>query len=451
MRIKHLIILSVFVLLSISSVLAVIYVQKAGVPSSFGTYLPAVKNPPTKNQEQEAEAPPVCVFKTIMGEENADSFYIYKTPESATKAMENGLAWMTKAQNTDGGWGAGSHYSQNIIDPHAVASDPATTAMVCMALLRCDNQYKAGPHALQLQKGTEFLIAQVNATPDNQLNITKLSGTQPQIKLGANIDVVLTSQYLTNLLDHISSDAQLQQRVKACVDKCVKKIQGNQDVAGKTNGGGWAGVLQSSFATNAVETAKSKGIAIDDAKLDQARSYQKQNMDLSTGTTKTEDGAGVMLYSVSSSVRSTAKESKEINDVVIAAKKKGVIAQNAAVDNTTLKTLGYSDSEAEKYITANKINIAAKDQAMRNDVLSGFGNNGGEEYLSYLQTGESFVMGKDNAWKNWYDNISGRLISAQTSDGSWQGHHCITSPVFCTATCLLMLSIQNDLDKLAKL
>jgi hypothetical protein len=80
--------------------------------------------------------------------------------------------------------------------------------------------------------------------------------------------------------------------------------------------------------------------------------------------------------------------------------------------------------------------------------MDGFGSNGGEEFLSYLQTGESMVIGKDTSWKEWYDNISGRMLKIQNNDGSWNGHHCITSPVFCTATSLLILSINNDIEKL---
>lgn len=428
------------------TLLPTMYLRKNGI-ESIKRFVPTA-------QVKKAKAPakePTCVYKTIFGEQPSDSFYMYKTPETAKNAMTKGLAWMTKAQNNDGGWGAGSHYNQEIRDPHAVQSDPATTAMVCMALLRCDNMYQGGAHYNQLQKGTEFLLAQVQNAPDASPNITNLSGTQPQIKLGAHIDVVLTSQYLTNLLDHVNNDVQLQQRIKNSIQKCVTKIQRNQDQSGKTNGAGWAGVLQSSFATNAVETAKSKGLSVDDAKLDQAKNYQKQNFDTQTGSIKTEEAAGVMLYSVSSSVRSSAKESKDATIAIDKAKKEGKLPATAQVTTENLKTIGFSNSDADKYNAAYQINKAAKDQAMREDVMTGFGNNGGEEYLSYLQTGESLVMGKDISWQQWYDNVSGKLLSAQTTDGSWQGHHCITSPVFCTATCLLMLSIQNDLDELAKL
>ncbi|HRG79347.1 MAG TPA: hypothetical protein PL167_07035 [Cyclobacteriaceae bacterium] len=43
------------------------------------------------------------------------------------------------------------------------------------------------------------------------------------------------------------------------------------------------------------------------------------------------------------------------------------------------------------------------------------------------------------------------MVSIQNDDGSWSGHHCITSPVFCTATCLLILSINNDTERLMEL
>lgn len=47
--------------------------------------------------------------------------------------------------------------------------------------------------------------------------------------------------------------------------------------------------------------------------------------------------------------------------------------------------------------------------------------------------------------------MSGRLVQIQNEDGSWNGHHCITSPVVCTATCLLILSIDKDIDFLVQL
>ena len=107
-----------------------------------------------------------------------------------------------------------------------------------------------------------------------------------------------------------------------------------------------------------------------------------------------------------------------------------------------------TSGDADKYAAAYEINRAAARQAQQNDVMNGFGSNGGEEFLSYLQTGEGMIMSKDDGWKKWYDNVSGRLLSIQNNDGSWNGHHCITSPVFCTATAVLILSVNKDIDRL---
>jgi hypothetical protein len=78
--------------------------------------------------------------------------------------------------------------------------------------------------------------------------------------------------------------------------------------------------------------------------------------------------------------------------------------------------------------------------------MEGFGSNGGEELMSYLMTGESILMQGGNEWKQWYETMSKKIMAIQNNDGSWEGHHCITSPVFCTATALLILSIHDDMD-----
>ena len=101
-------------------------------------------------------------------------------------------------------------------------------------------------------------------------------------------------------------------------------------------------------------------------------------------------------------------------------------------------------------MTSYNVYESAKNKAQENEELSGIGNNGGEEFLSFLQTGESIVIAGGNDWKKWYDDTAGRILKIQNSDGSWSGHHCITSPVFCTATCLLILSIDQDIERLQK-
>jgi hypothetical protein len=216
-------------------------------------------------------------------------------------------------------------------------------------------------------------------------------------------------------------------------------------------GAGWAGVLQSSFANNALESAQAQGAEVDEVVLQNSRDYQKSNIDTRTGEVKADRGAGIVLYSVSSSSRASAKEARKVQEEMDRARREGRLAKNAPASSENLEKIGFDKDDALKYSTAYEVYNASKAQAQREDVMDGFGSNGGEEFLSYLQTGESMIIGKDSEWKSWYDNMSGRILKIQNDDGSWSGHHCITSPVFCTATCLLILAVNNDVDKLTAL
>ena len=239
-------------------------------------------------------------------------------------------------------------------------------------------------------------------------------------------------------------------RVKRCLDICISKIQNGTDVQGKQGGAGWAGVLQSGLANSALESAQAVGADVDEEVLHRSRQYQKSNYDDKTGSVSTEDGAGVMLYAVSGSVRASAKEARRAKESLDKAKREGKLLKGAVVNVANLKKAGYSETEAMEYSTSYNVYQSAKQKAQQEDVLNGFGNNGGEEFLSFLQTGESLIVNKDKDWKKWYDDMSGRILKIQNQDGSWNGHHCITSPVFCTATSVLLLTVENDIDYLSK-
>lgn len=401
--------------------------------------------------EGESCAPKGCVFLTLMGEESSDSSFVYKSPQKVLFGTQSGMEWLMRAQQPNGGWGAGSHARQHEISPHTVSTDPATTAMVAMALLRNGNTSKTGTYSKQLRQALNHLLNEVEESPIQSYNITDQTGTQIQAKLGANIDVILTSQFLSTVLDDPSLDTNTKGRVQKALNKCVDKIQRAQDQDGSFKGSGWAGVLQSSFATNALEAAQSRGIDVDDAKLAQARQFQKNNLDAESGKVKTELGAGVVLYSVSGSTRASAKEARKVKEAVERAKRDGILPASAPVSEENLRKIGFEADEAKNYHDAYQVYQAGKAQSQDEQVMSGFGSNGGEEFLSYLQTGESLIINKDNDWKKWYDNVSGRLLHIQNDDGSWSGHHCITSPVFCTATVLLILSVNNNIEKLTKI
>lgn len=447
---KKSLLITTAVLVASGACLALVSFRQAPVPEPMAKcHIPADISASIDTHAKKATLTPKgCVFKTVYEGEGLDPSFVLQTPENVVKSEKRGLDWLIKAQANDGGFGSGSHARQDIIDPHAVSTDPATTAMVGMALMRMGSSLDKGEYAPQLKRATEYLLGQVEKSPKGAVNVTELTGTQIQSKLGANIDVALTAQFLSNLVAKLGDDHALFLRSKRALNTCVGMIQRSQNADGSVQGDGWAGVLQSSFAASALESAKSVGAEVDEQSLDLARDYQKANFDASTGSVATERAAGVTLYAVSSSTRNSAAQAREVNERVERAKKEGKVAKDAAVDSKTLEDAGYTPAEAEKMNTAWNVYNSAKTQAQADNVVSGFGNNGGEEFLSFLQTGESLVIAKDNTWKNWYGQTTGRLVEIQNQDGSWNGHHCITSPVFCTATSLLILSVNNDIEHL---
>jgi hypothetical protein len=405
------------------------------------------KYPETKRTLQSIDG---CVFMTVMGEQSSKDFDVFKSGENLKLSVRDGLAWLRDAQLPNGGYGAGSHNAQHIKDPHAVPADPATTAMVATAFIRSGNTLQKGLYAKNLKEAINYLLETVENTPKNSSYITEVRGTQIQTKLGQNIDAVLTAQFFSNLLERNLKGID-KKRVERCLDICVSKIQEGTDAEGKQGGAGWAGVLQSGLANSALESAQAVGADVDEQILNRSRDYQKSNYDDKTGSVSTEDGAGVMLYAVSGSVRASAKEARKAEETINKAKKEGKIAKDSPVSVANLKKAGFSEAEAMEYATSYNVYQSAKQTAQREDVLDGFGNNGGEEFLSFLQTGESLVVNKDKDWKKWYDDMSGRILKIQNQDGSWNGHHCITSPVFCTATSILLLTVENDIEFLRKI
>jgi len=416
---------------------------------ALGIFALSLNNNETPQKQRTLASIDGCVFQTVMGEQSSKDFAIYKTDENLSLAVRDGLSWLSKAQLPNGGFGAGSHSAQRVMDPHAVKADPATTSMVVMSLLRSNLSINDPAYGDAIKKAINYLLETIENTPENDPYITNVRNTQIQSKLGNNIDAVLAAQLLSNVISRDLKGLD-KKRLEGCLDICVSKIEQGTDNQGRQKGAGWAGVLQSGLANSALESAEVVGVKINKELLEKSKNYQKQNIDDKTGSIKTEDGAGVMLYAVSGSVRASAKDARKAKEAIAKAKSEGKLNALEEVTVTNLKKAGLSESDAIKYNSSYNVYNSAKTAAQRDDVMRGFGNNGGEEFLSFLQTGESLVVNQDQDWKQWYDDMSGRIMKIQNDDGSWNGHHCITSPVFCTATSLMLLTVENDIEYLKK-
>jgi hypothetical protein len=372
-----------------------------------------------------------------------------RVPEFVTK----GVAWLIAAQHNDGGWGGGSHAQQEIRDPHAVTTDPATTAFTLLALLRGGHTPIAGEYKPQVRKGLAYLVAAVEKAPQDSPLITTIEGTQPQSKLGRYVDTAMTAQYLARALALLPKDDEMYAGVDKALDVCLAKLQKSQNENGSWgDGSGWAPVLTSSLSCSALELAQTSGKQVDGQILERAREYQKSNFNTETGEVAAGEAAGVKLYAFNGAFRGNAVESRFALDAINDAKARGDLAQDADVNADNLRLAGVAKPEdATRLAEAHDQNEAQIAQLSDEQLLAGFGNNGGEEFLSYLMTSETLVIAGGDKFHAWQDKMQGRLSKIQNADGSWSGHHCITSPVFCTAAVVQCIAADQDAEFLVEM
>jgi hypothetical protein len=367
-----------------------------------------------------------------------------RIPEFVTK----GVAWLIAAQHNDGGWGGGSHAHQEVRDPHAVTTDPATTSFTLLALLRAGHTPVAGEHQSQVRKGLEYLVAAVEKAPVDGPLITDVAGTQPQSKLGRNVDTAMTAQYLARALALLPKEDELRPRVDKALDKCLEKLHVSQEKDGSWGqGGGWAPVLQSSLSCSALEIAAASGKPVDKEVLERARNYQKGNFDSKSGKAAAGAAAGVELYAFGGAFRANAADAAQAESLIREAKSTGKLKADAPATADNLRIAGAARPEqARKLAAAAGQNAAQIGRLADEQLLAGFGNNGGEEFLSYLMTSETLLIAGGDKFHQWQDKMQGRLSKVQNADGSWSGHHCITSPVFCTAAVVQCLAADQDAE-----
>lgn len=343
---------------------------------------------------------------------------------------QSAVNWLLDAQSPNGGWGSGAHAYQNVTDPHAVQTDPATTSFVAMALLKAGGKLETNPYKTQIMKALDRLLKDIDSRPDNG-RITSLEGTQPQVKLGIHIDASLALQFLSTMRDQIKDD-ELSAKVDKAAETCITLIQGSQNANGGWAGGGWAPVLQSAMANNALEHAQTR-YKVDQKVIDQSREYQANN--ISTDGVKSDDAAGVPLYAAVSAQRATSADAKEVEGMLEPEMARGYSTGKVKKDAITkaLQSKGMGRDKAEKMANSYAVNYTSTQALQSDDIWNGFGNNGGEEYLSYMMTSEALAQQGKEEWMKWRQSIEPKFKQAQNPNGSWSGQHCITSPVFCTA------------------
>jgi hypothetical protein len=363
------------------------------------------------------------------------------TPKPLSEHVERGTKWLVEHQLKKGAWGQGEESTQmggggQLKDTPSVAD----TCMAALALIRAGNTPSQGEYAKNVLSAVEFVCGEIEESDKDSLYITPTRGTRVQSKLGPYIDTFVAAVLLPEAKDRMPDEAG-KKRVSAALDKLLAKIQKNQRADGTWGGQGWATTIQQGMAVKGLNRAAQFGGKVDEKVRARAEEQARQSFDKSSGKFKEEGSAGVQLYAAGSNLGSVA-ESVKTNS-----QRKKQLAQQLASPTATEPEKAEARATLDRYKSAEKDLQAAQTAVIARlddkQFIAGFGSNGGEEFLSYMNIGESLVVKGGDAWKTWDKSISENLNRVQNSDGSWSGHHCITGRTFCTSAALLVLMVDR--------
>lgn len=374
--------------------------------------------------------------------------------ETARKA----LAWLVQHQNPDGGWGQGGGWrmsgkaaaegaaaAQNgriegpdVPDP----SDVGNTAIALQVFLRVGTRLDTGEHAETARKAAAFLFGKIEAADADSLYVTDVRDTQLQVKIGPYVDTFLASQVLSELKGRMQ-DPEAEARRARLLDKVVAKISKHQKEDGSFEGNqAWAATLSQGLASKALNGAWRVGAKVDLATLERDQKQNATGLDRETGKVAAGAGgvsdAGVDIYRYASKLggmnQFAQNNDTRRDELQKVAESPAAPAEERAKAQSELKKIDEADKDKDALLE----NVAR--QAGDQRFVAGFGNNGGEEFLSFMNIGEALHAKGGKPWNEWEERMKKILAGAQHDDGSWSGQHCITGRTFCTAAAALALT-----------
>ncbi len=396
-------------------------------------------------------------------------------PKPLSPSVKKGLDWLVEHQLSSGGWGEGEEsptmrgrgQRESLRDTPNVAD----TSIAVLALIRSGSTPREGPYRGAIGKGVGYVRSQVEESDAQSLAVTSVQGTRVQQKLGPNIDTFLASMLLAEVKGRMPDESS-EKAVDLALHKVLGKIERHQKQDGSFDGRGWAPILAQAMSGKGINRARQAGARVSDKALAQAENGARLAFEASTRPAMPSAGgidgrrstfayaaspsasspgmmggmrgmsggmggaAGVELYSraasvgvLQDSVNTQRLEARSLREQVAKSKD----SKERAEAETKLAKIADAEQVQQKAQEAVVARLADK------QFIAGFGSNGGEEFLSYMNLAESLVVKGGDEWKRWDSQMTENLNRVQNGDGSWSGHHCITGRSFCTSTALLVL------------
>ncbi|MGD9722874.1 MAG: prenyltransferase/squalene oxidase repeat-containing protein [Pirellulales bacterium] len=397
-------------------------------------------------------------------------------PKPLSITVEQGLKYLLAQQHESGGWGQGGGWRQqvgaggnasgrvegdNVNDP----SDLGNTCIATLALIRAGSTPQGGPHANHVAQAVKLICDYVERSDNDSLYVTDVRDTQLQSKIGRYVDTFLAGLVLSELKGKMPADGS-DQRLIAALDKTVRKIEKNQREDGNFAGNtGWASVLSQAVCSKFINRAAQAQVVVKSEVLNRDFYSSVAALDRGAAPAASVSGrvaaapvagaapaasaaasapaegaptdAGVSLYFIASNASRIADQNNTA--VVQAEKAKEVLKSSSATaeeKDRARSELGRIDEvRGAQQSAVRDITRQLDDKGF----VAGFGNNGGEEFLSYMNISELLVVQGGPEWEKWDQSMAANLKRVQNQDGSWSGQHCITGRTFCTAAALLTL------------
>lgn len=123
-------------------------------------------------------------------------------PRPLGPVANQGLAWLAKTQNADGGWGQGGGWRTNISgkqggrvvgDNVADPSDIGNTSIVLQCFLRSGAKLENGDYSAVTTRAADFLLREIAKADADSLYVTSVRDTQLQSKIGLYVDTFLAA------------------------------------------------------------------------------------------------------------------------------------------------------------------------------------------------------------------------------------------------------------------
>ena len=366
-------------------------------------------------------APDVVQGETTKPKQSAVDKPEPKPPVSPQAAVKRGIDWLVSVQGNDGGWGQDGGETSFVRQGERLetsGNDVANTAVATLALIQAGHTPDKGKYQAAVRRGLDFVLRHVEESPQEGLAVTSLRGTQIQRKLGPYIDTFLTSTLLAEI-DGEMRLAKSNERVRLALQKCVNKIENNQQADGSWNlAGGWAPILGTAMASRSLFEAKQKGLDVDGEVLARVDDYTKASAKPAAVGPGVAGGRAAGTFTAGPS------------DAGVALYKGAQVLEQL------------SRTEEDRKRNAKEI-AAVSGQLSNASFVRGFGSMGGEEFFSYLNISDSLHRTGGKEWQEWNPKIKTQLIRLQNEDGSWAGHHCITGRVAVTSAAILTVLVEQ--------